>query len=69
MIYKYFETNKIDLTVNKIILFYGKNDGLKDETLNKLISKNYKKTLYEEKEILENSNDFIESLNKNLEIG
>ncbi len=62
MIYKYFETNKIDLTVNKIILFHGKNDGLKDETLNNLISKNYKKTLYEEKEILENSSQFLDKL-------
>ena len=67
MIYKYFETNKIDLLNDKIILFHGKNEGLKDETLNNLISKKYKKTLYEEKEILENSSQFLDKiLNRSL---
>ncbi len=67
MICKYFETNKIDLKSGKIILFYGKNDGLKNETINKLIDKKYKKTLYEEKEVLENSNQFLDKiLNKSL---
>ena len=41
MILKNFELNKIDLNINKILLFYGKNDGLKDESLN-LILKNFK---------------------------
>ena len=69
MICKYFETNKIDLKSGKIILFYGKNDGLKNETINKLIDKKYKKTVYEEKEVLENSNQFLDKiLNKSLDI-
>tara|TARA_A100001015_G_scaffold266562_1_gene315878 strand:- start:245 stop:1243 length:999 start_codon:yes stop_codon:yes gene_type:complete len=67
MIYKHFETNKIDLTAGKIILFYGKNNGLKNETLKNLIGKKYKKTLYEEKEILENSSQFLDKiLNRSL---
>ena len=33
MILKFFELNKINLKINKIILFYGKNEGLKKETL------------------------------------
>ena len=37
MIYKNFETSKIDFKLNKRILFYGKNDGLKNETIKNLI--------------------------------
>ena len=33
MIIKSFELNKIDLKLNKFILFYGKNEGLKNEAL------------------------------------
>ena len=67
MIYKQFETNKIDFAKNKIILFYGKNDGLKNQTINNLINNKYKKTLYDEKEILENTNQFLDKiLNRSL---
>ena len=43
MIIKSFEINKINLNKNKIILFYGKNEGLK-KTNNKyyLLKKNKK---------------------------
>ena len=34
MILKYYETKKIDLDLNKIILLYGKNEALKKETIN-----------------------------------
>ena len=37
MIIKSFEIRKINLDKNKIILFYGKNEGLKNESLNDLI--------------------------------
>ena len=67
MIYKYFETNKIDFTRNKIALFYGKNDGLKNQTINNLVKNKYKKTLYDEKEILENTDQFLDKiLNRSL---
>ena len=39
MIVKSFELNKIDLKKNKIFLFYGENEGLK----NQIIENNYKK--------------------------
>ena len=61
MIIKFFELNKIDLNKNKIILFYGKNEGLKNESI-KILLKNSKNILnFEEKEILENSISFLES--------
>ena len=31
MIYKHFETQKINFNLNRIILLYGKNEGLKKE--------------------------------------
>ena len=61
MIYKNFETNKINFTKNKIILFYGKNDGLKNETKKNLL-KNKTLTNYEESEILNNPSQFLESI-------
>ena len=36
MIYKSFEINKIDQKINHTILFYGKNEGLKNEALDVL---------------------------------
>ena len=37
MILKFFELKKINLNINKIILFYGKNEGLKKQEINNLI--------------------------------
>ena len=62
MIIKYYETNKISLNRNKFLLFYGKNEGYKAEITENLIKSRQNISTYEEKEILENSNDFIESL-------
>ena len=42
-------------------LFYGKNEGLKSETITNLIKDNEDIFYYDEKEILENENGFIES--------
>ncbi len=62
MILKFFEINKINLNINKIILFYGKNEGLKKESIN-LVLKNLKETsTYEEREILDNSKTFLENI-------
>ena len=60
MILKYFELNKINFKIYKLILFYGKNEGLKDEKIKELISKykGYKIQKYDEKEILDNKEDF-----------
>ena len=62
MILKSYEINKIDQNINHFILFYGKNEGLKNEALN-VLNKNRKNiSNYEEKEILDNENIFIENI-------
>ena len=64
MILKSFELSKIKLNNYKFYLFYGDNDGLKEETINNLFEKNYPDKIhrYEEKEILDNSNNFFNSI-------
>jgi len=62
MILKSYEINKVNQKINHLILFYGKNEGLKSEALNSLIKKNNSTLNYEEKEILDNKNNFIESI-------
>ena len=64
MILKSYEISKVNLKENNLILFYGKNEGLKVEEISKIISKNPDKSVlnYEEKEILENQNNFIENI-------
>ena len=62
MILKSFEIKKLNLNINHLILFYGKNEGLKSETINILIKDKNKISNYEEKEILDNENNFIENI-------
>jgi DNA polymerase-3 subunit delta len=62
MIKKSYDIDKISLEYNQFILFYGKNEGLKNEATNNLIKTKHGIIRYEEKEILENINDFIESI-------
>jgi DNA polymerase III subunit delta len=64
MIIKYFELNKLNLNSHNFYLFYGDNDGLKEETIKNLFEKNYldKVFRYEEKEILDNIGDFFNSV-------
>ena len=62
MILKSFEVKKLNLNINHLILFYGKNEGLKNETLDFLIKDKNKISNYEEKEILDNENNFIENI-------
>jgi DNA polymerase-3 subunit delta len=62
MIIKSFEINKINLNLNNLFLFYGKNEGLKNEALNILIKDENNIQNYEEKEILDNENNFIENI-------
>jgi len=61
MILKSFELSKIKLNDYKFYLFYGDNDGLKEETVKNLFEKNYQDKIhrYEEKEILDNTNNFF----------
>jgi len=62
MIIKSFEINKIDPLKNNLILFYGQNEGLKDENILKLSSKFHNIIKYHEREILENQDNFFESV-------
>ena len=64
MIIKSFEINKIKLNNHKFYLFYGDNEGLKEETIKDLFEKNYSNKIhrYEEKEILDNINNFFNSI-------
>ena len=62
MIYKSFEINKIDQKINHTILFYGKNEGLKNEALDVLFQDKNNISKYDEKEILDNENNFIENI-------
>ena len=61
MIYKSFELSKTKLNNHKFYLFYGENEGLKDETIKNLFEKNYQDKIqrYEEKEILDNIEIFF----------
>jgi len=61
MILKSFEISKLKLNQHNFFLFYGDNEGLKEETIKNLFEKNYlgKIHRYEEKEILDNKNDFF----------
>ena len=75
MILKSYETKKIDINKDNIILFYGQNEGGKKEEISKIISLNDDKSLfaYDEKEILENieifhNNIFSGSLFENKKI-
>ena len=62
MILKSFEIKKINQNINNLILFYGKNEGLKNEAINILVKDKNNISNYEEKEILDNENYFIESI-------
>ena len=60
MIIKQYEVSKINTKQFPIILFYGLNNGAKEEEISKLIklNKNIKPHIYEEKYILENYDIF-----------
>ena len=62
MIIKSYELNKLNLDQNKIILFYGKNEGLKNDSINNLLKNKENISKYEEKEIIENTNIFLENV-------
>jgi DNA polymerase-3 subunit delta len=62
MIIKSFEATKIELDKNKFVLLYGKNNGFKSEVTNNLLKDKIEIKKYEEKEILENTNIFLENI-------
>ncbi|MDB9738761.1 DNA polymerase III subunit delta [Candidatus Pelagibacter sp.] len=64
MILKLFELNKLKLENYNFYLFYGDNEGLKEETIINFFEKTYQNKIYkyEEREILENISDFYNSV-------
>ncbi len=64
MIVKSYELNKLKLNNHNFYLLYGNNEGLKEETIKNLFEKDYLEKIYkyEEKEILDNKNDFFNSV-------
>ena len=62
MILKSFEIKKINLNVTRLILFYGKNEGLKNEAIEILIKDKNNISNYDEKEVLDNENNFVENI-------
>jgi len=63
MILKNYEMNKINFEMNNFFLFYGENQGLKEECIEKIfIKKKIAKTTYYERDILDNINLFYESI-------
>ena len=62
MIIKSYEIDKINSNKDCVVLFYGKNDGLKNEAIKILNKDKNNISSYEEKEILDNENNFIETI-------
>ena len=64
MIVKAFEIKKINLDKTRLFLFYGENEGYKNEIIKKKFEKNYPNQIYryEEKEIIDKKNDFFYSI-------
>ena len=64
MIIKSFELDKINVKSSNFYLFYGQNEGYKNEAIEKIFNINISKNIYryEEKEILDNFESFFESI-------
>ncbi len=64
MILKSFELTKVKLNNYKFYLFYGDNEGLKEENIKNLFEKDYHDKIYryDEKEILDDLNVFFNSV-------
>tara|TARA_Y100000590_G_scaffold258722_1_gene290371 strand:- start:2236 stop:3225 length:990 start_codon:yes stop_codon:yes gene_type:complete len=64
MIIKNYELTKNNILNNKIFLLYGENEGYKNQIINDVILNNNKfdVTKYDESEILENYEEFIQNL-------
>ena len=61
MILKSFELNRLKLNNHNFYLFYGNNEGFKEELIKNLFENKYQENIYryEEKEILENLGVFF----------
>ena len=64
MIYKNFELGKIKSKGFNFFLFYGENEGLKNQKIEQIFTNDFKGSIekFDESEILNNSNNFISSI-------
>ena len=62
MIIRSYEINKINKDITNFYLFYGKNNGLKKELTKNVLKEEKNIINYEEKEILDNTELFIENI-------
>ncbi len=64
MIKKAFQIDKINFAEHNLYLFYGENDGYKNEIIKNIFEKKYKNQTYkyDEKEVLEKTTDFFNSI-------
>ncbi len=64
MIIKSYEINKINFEKNNFFLFYGENEGFKNEIIQTYFENKYKKKIqrYDEKEIIDNKEDFFNGI-------
>ena len=64
MIFKSYELNKLKLNNYNFYLFYGDNEGLKEEIIKNLFEEKYLNKIhrYEEREVLDNISNFFNSV-------
>ena len=64
MIQRTFEINKINLNKYNFYLFYGENEGYKNEIIKNKFEKLYPNQIYryDEKDVLNKKNEFFESI-------
>ena len=62
MIIKSFEIDKIKINKKRFILLYGKNEGFKTEVTSALLKDKIEIRKYEEKEILDKPDSFLENI-------
>jgi len=64
MIIKSFEANKLNTLKQNFFLFYGENEGFKNQIINNEFENFFKKNIYryEEKEILNNKENFFNNI-------
>ena len=65
MILKTYELSKINNFQNNLFLFYGNNQGFKSEFIKKFTNNLKNFYNYDEKDILDNPNNFLEKISSN----
>ena len=68
MIIKSYEISKINFLKNNFYLFYGENEGFKNQIIKNQLEKKFNNKIfrYEESEILTNKDSFLKKFTQNL---